>query len=300
MYENQADLLLKLPAYLKGSYYASNMNLECGGFGIADKDDSLCIKDLKVLPSKSTGCTLEFESNAISNWTFQSGKDGLTAEQALRIWWHWHPGSSNPSSVDQLQFQRLCQQYPWIVMLIFGSNGTVSALMGYELKNQILTSKLDVVYDFTALKETNRWKKDYTDNVTKTGIKTTKGNPFGFGTSYYPLGVSIDHPPHEARIVDWDALEENEWKAAKDLDSLSQAKGIEFMGRLYPPNAFKLLCEAKDKSAVDDEKDVIMKDSKKLAQIKTVTTIAPPKNETKKQRRRRIKRSNKLVQNKGN
>lgn len=138
---------------------------EVGGFAISHKNDPLHVKDIRLIPQKTTSVTVKFDDIGVADFTEDMFENGLHPQQFLRIWWHTHPGNSAiPSFVDEGTFEDVFGKCNWSVMFILARGGETYARLQLrgDIKGSVL---LPVQVERTTIYDPS-WKEEYDNNVT--------------------------------------------------------------------------------------------------------------------------------------
>lgn len=109
-------------AYQKVAFF-TRKDVEVGGFAITSPEDPSLILDFVVLPQTSSSCEFDFSPDGMQNYLNEMVDAGISPNNCFRMYIHTHPGNSpQPSSVDNEQFDKLMQDYPWFGMIIFAKD----------------------------------------------------------------------------------------------------------------------------------------------------------------------------------
>lgn len=142
---------------------------EIGGFGIADSDDLLLIRDFVTIKQKCTMVTVHFDDQAVAEFFDDQVDEGRRPDQFARIWLHTHPGSCpDPSGTDEETFQRVFGQCDWAVMFILSEEGKTFARMRFNIGpggSCDLPVSLDCSKSFPAA-DIEAWEAEYQSHIT--------------------------------------------------------------------------------------------------------------------------------------
>lgn len=115
-------------AFLKLQFFLHAGDTEVGGFGICQGHESLYVTDFQTVKQRTTAVSVEFDDQAVADHFDRHVDAGLSPQQFARLWIHTHPGESpDPSSVDEMTFQRVFGSCDWACMLIIGRTGRTYA-----------------------------------------------------------------------------------------------------------------------------------------------------------------------------
>ena len=92
---------------------------EISGFGIADPNDFLLVKDFQMIKQTNTAAHTEFDDDDLGRFLEEWCGNGYSLDQIARIWIHTHPvGANGPSGTDENTFSEKFGSYPFSVMYI--------------------------------------------------------------------------------------------------------------------------------------------------------------------------------------
>ena len=89
-------------AWAKLLHFRDKSDNEVGGFGIAEPDDLLFVKEFITVKQEVSVVSVKFDDEAVAD-LFEDQVDlGRKPEEFARIWLHSHPGDSpEPSAIDE-------------------------------------------------------------------------------------------------------------------------------------------------------------------------------------------------------
>ena len=141
---------------------------EVGGFGIADADDLLLVRDFIIVKQKVSPVTVSFDDGAVADFFEGQVELGRQPQQFARIWIHTHPDMSPaPSGVDEETFKRVFGTCDWAVMAIVSSNDDTYARLRFNT-GPGGAIKIPVEVDYSEEFEGSNfplWDKQFFDNV---------------------------------------------------------------------------------------------------------------------------------------
>ena len=166
-------------AWAKLLYFRDKSDNEVSGFGIAESEDLLCVKDFVTVKQEVTGVSIKLDDEAVADFFDQQVDLGRKPEQFARIWLHTHPGDSPyPSAVDEETFARVFGNCQWAVMFILAQDNRTYAKLSFNVGpgGQVL---IPVAIDYSCdFGPTNRqfWDSEYRANVKAVEWSSCFGN----------------------------------------------------------------------------------------------------------------------------
>ena len=135
---------------MKLQFFLHAGDTEIGGFGISSEDDLLYIQDFVTIKQRTSSVTVEFDDEAVADYFDARVDEGMVPSHFARIWMHTHPGSCpNPSSVDEMTFERVFGACDWALMFIIARSGQTYARLRFSAGPQAVML-LPVAVDWAA------------------------------------------------------------------------------------------------------------------------------------------------------
>jgi hypothetical protein len=163
-----ATLRFSPTAWAKLLFLRDLGDTEIGGFGVAHRDDLLCVEDLRLVRQTCSSISVEFDDQAVADFFDEQVDAGRRPEQFARIWVHTHPGNSpQPSGTDEKTFERVFGSSDWAVMFILARGGNCCARLRYNIgPGADVELKVDVDYGrpFSGA-DFELWQQEYLANV---------------------------------------------------------------------------------------------------------------------------------------
>jgi len=183
-------------AWAKLLYFRDKSDNEVGGFGIAEPDDLLFVKEFVTVKQNVTPVSVKFDDESVAN-LFEDQVDlGRKPEQFARIWLHSHPGDSpEPSIIDDETFERVFGKCQWAVLFVVAQDNKTYAKLSFNVGpgGQVLIPVgIDYSQDFEA-SDQELWDTEYKTNVnatewmsslTRKQEKSTNHDLTGYALSY--------------------------------------------------------------------------------------------------------------------
>lgn len=170
-------------AWAKLLFFRDRSESEIGGFGIAEANDLLQIKEFCTVKQEVTVASIAFDDLAVADF-FESQVDaGRKPEQFGRIWLHTHPGNSaQPSGTDEETFGRVFGRCQWAVMFILTRTGQCYARLRFNIGpggEMIIPVEVDYSQPFGS-SDFEAWDAEYRANVTTavSMARTCRSSPF--------------------------------------------------------------------------------------------------------------------------
>lgn len=117
-------------------------------------DDLLYIEDFITLRQRTSSVTVAFEDDAVADHFDAMVDRGKAPSQFARVWLHTHPGSCpNPSSTDEMTFDRVFGSCDWALMFIIARSGQSYARLRFSAGPQA-AMLLPVAVDWSAWPQT--------------------------------------------------------------------------------------------------------------------------------------------------
>ena len=149
-------------------YFRDKDETEIGGFGIAEPDDLLFVKEFLTVEQEVTCVSVRFNDEAVGQYFDEQVDRGRKPEQFARCWCHTHPGMSpHPSSVDEETFQRVFGNCQWAVMFVLASDGRTYARVGFNVGpggRILIATTVDYSQKFGP-SDHKAWDAEYAANV---------------------------------------------------------------------------------------------------------------------------------------
>lgn len=107
---------------------------ETAFWGVTDPDNPMYVTDIECVKHYGRHSYVEFDDEALMDWTMQMAGQGIYADRCRRVWIHTHPGNSAaPSSVDWNTMNRLSAGAPYMIMLIVAMDNSTTCHMQSQL-----------------------------------------------------------------------------------------------------------------------------------------------------------------------
>lgn len=204
-------------AWAKLQWFCHHGDTEIGGFGITPGSDDqlLLIEDFVTVKQDVTVASVSFDDEAVADFFDQQVDLGRRPEQFARIWLHTHPGDCpNPSSTDEITFQRVFGRCDWAVMFILAQGGETYARLRFNTGPGgacLLPVHLDYNQDFPAA-DRDAWEAEYRANI----------HPESVVATHFDLNeLEIDE--RWLNGFGFDNLDEAEWQAMTQDPELYEA-----------------------------------------------------------------------------
>lgn len=168
-----------------------------GGFGIADPDDLLFVKDFVTVQQEVTPISVKFDDEAVGQFFDAQVDLGQKPEQFARIWLHGHPGDSpEPSGTDEETFARVFGNCQWAAMVIVAQDNSTYARLSFNVgpgSQVLLPVGIDYSHAFGSC-DHDGWDAEYTANVRAADWRSTspKGKETSADTQAYADVVPYD------------------------------------------------------------------------------------------------------------
>ncbi len=170
------ELKLTPYAWAKLIWMRDRGNTEVAGYCVTGTSDPLLITDFVLIKQECTMVTFDLDSNDSAEYVERMMDAGLAPWQCLNILAHTHPGNStNPSSVDEENFEKAFSHPDWAIMLIIGQDGSAYCRLKMNTGPGTL-SLLDVTIDYgISFNGSNlaEWEKEYKAKVSKKSFRVT-------------------------------------------------------------------------------------------------------------------------------
>ena len=155
-------------AWAKLLYFRDKSDNEVGGFGIAEPDDLLFVKELITVKQEVTVVSVKFEDEAVADFFDTQVDLGRKPEQFARIWLHSHPGDSpEPSATDEETFERVFGNCQWAVLFVVAQDNKTYANLSFNVGpggQVLIPTEIDYSGDFGA-SERELWDAEYAANI---------------------------------------------------------------------------------------------------------------------------------------
>ena len=155
-------------AWAKLLYFRDKSDNEVGGFGIAEPDDLLFVKELITVKQEVTVVSVKFEDEAVADFFDTQVDLGRKPEQFARIWLHSHPGDSpEPSATDEETFERVFGNCQWAVLFVVAQDNKTYANLSFNVGpggQVLIPTEIDYSEDFGA-SDRELWDAEYAANI---------------------------------------------------------------------------------------------------------------------------------------
>ncbi len=157
-------------AWAKLVWLRDRGNTEVAGYATTATDDPLLITDLRLIKQKCTIVTFDLDPNDIAEDVEHTLDAGLMPWMTHNILWHTHPSNNtDPSSVDEKNFEKAFSHPNWAIMLIVGQDGSAYCRLKMNTGPGTV-SLLDVVIEYGVEfggSNPEEWEKEYKAKVSK-------------------------------------------------------------------------------------------------------------------------------------
>lgn len=167
-------------AYAKLLYIRDCGNTEVAGYGVTATEDPLLVTDFVLTKQECTGVTFDLDLEDGAEYMERMMDAGLMPWMYANLLIHSHPGNSpNPSSTDEINFQKAFSHPDWAIMLIIAKDDSMYCRLKLNTGpgvEKLLNVQVDFSQDFQA-SDRKTWKIEYDSKVTKQiiQIKGTAG-----------------------------------------------------------------------------------------------------------------------------
>ena len=141
---------------------------EIAGFGLADVDDPLLVRDFITIEQKADFASVCFDDDAVAELFDRLVDAGYKPHQFARLWIHTHPGDSpEPSGTDEETFERVFGPCDWAVMGILARGGNTYARLRFNV-GPGGSMQIPVLVDWSqpfAGSDHEAWQQEYGQHV---------------------------------------------------------------------------------------------------------------------------------------
>ena len=155
-------------AWAKLQFFCRFGETEIGGFGVADSDDLLLVREFATVKQKAFAIGVCFDDGAVADLFEDLVDSGRKPEEFARIWCHTHPGNSaTPSPTDEETFSRVFGGCDWAVMFILAREGQTYCRLRFNVgPSGELEIPVEVDYTRRFLASDHEaWEREYQANV---------------------------------------------------------------------------------------------------------------------------------------
>lgn len=164
------ELRMSPYAWAKLIWFRDRGNTEVAGYCITNTEDPLLVNDFVLVKQKCTMVTFELDPEDSIEYMEKMIDGGLPPWAYSNILAHTHPGEdTNPSIIDEENFNKAFSHPNWAIMLIVGKDGSTYCRLKMNTGPGAL-SLLDVVIDYgVPFNGSNpiAWAKEYEEKVFK-------------------------------------------------------------------------------------------------------------------------------------
>ncbi len=155
-------------AWAKLLYFRDKSDNEVGGFGIAEPDDLLFVKEFITVKQEVSCVSVRFDDEAVADLFDMQVDLGRKPEQFARIWLHSHPGDSpTPSATDEETFQRVFGNCQWAVMFVISQKNNTHVRLSFNVGpggQVLIPTEVDYSEDFGG-SDRELWDTEYAANI---------------------------------------------------------------------------------------------------------------------------------------
>ena len=166
----EKQLRLTPYAWAKLMWMRDKGDTEVAGYCVTGTSDPLLVTDFVLIKQECTIMTFDLDSEDIVEYTDRMMDEGLAPWQCMNILAHTHPGNStDPSGVDEENFEKAFSHPNWAIMLIVGMDGSAYCRLKMNTGPGTI-SLLDVVIEYGVQfsgSNPEEWEKEYKAKVTK-------------------------------------------------------------------------------------------------------------------------------------
>ena len=170
-------------AWAKLLYMLHAGHTEVAGFAVSDPDDLMLIVDFQTVKAECSAAYVEFDDDALADYSLSGVEQGMRPEQYFRIWIHTHPGSSpNPSSTDETTFRECLGPMDWAIMFIVDRSHNCYCRLRFNAGPGYST-EIGVCVDWSCHAPTGtveEWEEEYQRNCIKK-VYSNYTSPVGAG-----------------------------------------------------------------------------------------------------------------------
>lgn len=129
----EPQITFSLEAWITVLMARNEVKTEITMFGVTDENDPTRVVSIEFVKHEATTGTVEFDDDALAEYTARMAGDGIAPWRCRRVWIHTHPGDSvEPSTTDWGTFWEHFDDVPWGVMVIVGQGGSVGCHMNIK------------------------------------------------------------------------------------------------------------------------------------------------------------------------
>lgn len=170
------ELKLTPYAWAKLLWMRDKGGTEVAGYCVTGTNNPLLITDFVLIKQECTIVTFDLDSDDSVEYVERMMDEGLAPWQCMNILAHTHPGdSTDPSSVDEENFEKAFSHPNWAIMLIVGQDGSTYCRLKMNTGPGTL-SLLDVVIDYGVTfkgADPEAWGKEYEEKVSRKSFQMT-------------------------------------------------------------------------------------------------------------------------------
>jgi len=157
-------------AWAKLIWMRDKGNTEVAGYCVTETSDPLLITDFVLIKQECTIVTFDLDSDDSAEYVERMMDEGLAPWQCMNILAHTHPGNStDPSFVDEKNFEKAFSHPNWAIMLIIGQDGSAYCRLKMNTGPGTI-SLLDVVIEYGVPfngSNPTEWENEYKAKVSK-------------------------------------------------------------------------------------------------------------------------------------
>ena len=157
-------------AWAKLIYLRDIGDTEVAGYATTATDDPLLITDFRLIKQECTIATFDLDTNDIAEDAERTLDMGLSPWQTHNILCHTHPSANtDPSGVDEENFEKAFSHPNWAIMLIVGKDGSTYCRLKMNTGPGTI-SLLDVVIEYGVQfsgSNPTKWEKEYKAKVSQ-------------------------------------------------------------------------------------------------------------------------------------
>jgi len=177
-------------AWAKLLYFRDKSDNEVSGFGIAEPEDLLCVKEFVTVKQEVTVVSIKLDDEAVADFFDQQVDLGRKPEQFARIWPHSHPGDCpEPSITDEETFVRVFGGCQWAVMFILAQGNRTYARLSFNVGpggQMLIPVEVDYSRDFGP-SDHEGWDAEYSANIVVENLTACCGSD-----KYTGVGKELD------------------------------------------------------------------------------------------------------------
>jgi len=187
--DNPLAVRFSPPAWAKLCYLRDIGDTEIGGFAVTHPDDLLYVMDFQLVKQECSMVKVDFDDDAIADYTMDMVESGYSPEQFMRIWVHTHPNmSAHPSGTDLHTFKKVFGKCDWSVMVIVSNTGDQFCRLRINTGPFPGLFDIPMYVDYTSYEfdgsDTASWLKEYEEKVTEKKFHVYKSKKTKESTSW--------------------------------------------------------------------------------------------------------------------